>query len=81
MGVANVVLLELFCEKSVNLVLCPGNVFGETGFFQLQGFDGDRVWCNLPGATRGSGEIRLPLEAGELAPGEPFAMHGLSLLG
>ena len=80
-GVENVVVLELYCEESVNPSLGPVNAFGEAIFFQLQGFDGDRVRCNLPGATRGSGKISKPLEAGGLAPRGPFAMHGLSLLG
>jgi len=62
--VENVVFLELYCEESVNPSLGPVNVLGEAIFFQLQGFDVGRVRCNLPGATRGSGEIRLPLEAG-----------------
>ena len=72
MGVANVVLLELFCEKSVNLVLCPGNVSGEPHFFQLQGFDGDRVWCN-PGNQARSGSLWVegayPLVDGAYAEG------------
>ena len=42
-GVENVVVLELYCEESVNPILGPVNVLGEAIFFQLQGFDGGRV--------------------------------------
>ena len=63
-GVKNVDVLELYREESVNPSLGPVNVLGEARFFQLQGFDGDRVRCNLPGATRGSGEISKPFGSG-----------------
>jgi hypothetical protein len=42
----NNVVLELYCEESVNPNLGPVNAFGGARFFQLQGYDGDLVWCN-----------------------------------